>query len=382
MTTADPMTHPEARVMQMMTAAWLSQTISAVTTLGVPDIVREHGALSARELTERHGVDARPDFLERALRACASADIFTEAPDGRFGPTPLCEVLTTTAPGSVRDFVELVGGRWWALFGALPQVLRTGQPQTPPRPRGGSKTADREEQFGRAMKSRVDSTRRAVEHGDFGRARRIVDVGGGFGHLAIAILQAHPRAVAMVLDLPDVIAIAERHAASEDPAVLARLSFVAGDMFVDVPPGDTYVLKSIIHDWDDERCVGVLGNCAAKLPVGGRVLCIDRVLPPMGDTGAAGAKLLDLLMMVSLPGRERTEGGVARAVRTCRAPAHGDRSSRSPLGREPRRGNQDVTAVFVHGVPDTAGVRPAALSGPDRRAAAAILLTLWQEPGR
>jgi hypothetical protein len=157
------------------------------------------------------------------------------------------------------------------------------------------------------MKSRVESTRGALQHGDFARARQVVDVGGGFGHLAIAILQSHPAAAATVLDLPDVVAIAERHAAAEDPNVRARLAFVGGDMFVDVPPGDTYVLKSIIHDWDDQRCIRVLKNCVAMMPAEGRVLCVDRVLPPLGDTTAAGAKLLDMLMMVSLPGHERTE---------------------------------------------------------------------------
>ena len=298
---------PQAQVMQMMTAAWLSQTIAAVTRLGVPDLVGRHGPLSARQLAEQHGVEARPEFLECALRACASAGIFTEAPDGRFGPTPLADVLTSTSPGSVRDFVELIGGRWWALFGALPEALRTGQPQSPPTPPAGPTAAEREEQFGRAMKTRVESTRGTLEHADFGRARRIVDVGGGFGHLAIAILQSHPHAVVTVLDLPEVVAIAERHAATEDPGVRARLTFTGGDMFADLPPGDTYVLKSIIHDWDDERGVRVLSHCAAQLPPDGRVLCVDRVLPPMGDTGATGAKLLDMLMMVSLPGRERTE---------------------------------------------------------------------------
>ena len=83
---------PQAQVMQMMTAAWLSQTIAAVTRLGVPDLVGRHGPLSARQLAEQHGVEARPEFLERALRACASAGIFTEAPDGRFGPNSAAAV--------------------------------------------------------------------------------------------------------------------------------------------------------------------------------------------------------------------------------------------------------------------------------------------------
>ena len=142
---------------------------------------------------------------------------------------------------------------------------------------------------------------------DFGRTRVLVDVGGGFGHLAIALLQRYPAMRARVLDLPEVVAIAERHAAGEDPRILDRLSFVGGDMFAEVPAADTYVLKAIVHDWDDASCLRVLDNCRAQLSDGGRILCGDNVLPPMGDTGGSGTKLLDMLMMVSLPGKERTE---------------------------------------------------------------------------
>ena len=78
-------------------------------------------------------------------------------------------------------------------------------------------------------------------------------------------------------------------------------------MFGDVPPGDTYVLKTIVHDWDDASAARVLHNCRVRLPEQGRVLCVDNVLPPMGDTGASPTKLLDLLMMVTLPGKEGTE---------------------------------------------------------------------------
>jgi len=296
--------------MQMMMGAWTAQTISAVTRLRVPELLDKHGPLTARELTETYGVDAKPDFLERALRVCASVGVFTEAADGRFGPTPLSEVLTPDSPASVNAFVELIGGPWWKLIGALPEALRTGQNQT--RAQAGRepwepRDVDREERFGRAMKSQVESTRGVLEHYDFARARMVVDVGGGFGHLAMAILRRCPSVRATVLDLPDVIAIARRHAAHEDAGVLARLTFIGGDMFADVPPGDVYVLKTVIHDWDDARCVQVLDRCRARLPAGGRIICADKVLPPMGDTGASGSKLLDMLMMVSLPGKERTE---------------------------------------------------------------------------
>jgi len=131
--------------MQMMMGAWTAQTISAVT--------------------ETHGVDAKPDFLERALRVCASVGVFTEAADGRFGPTPLSEVLTPESPASVNAFVELIGGRWWKLIGALPEALQTGQSQAQAltgREPWTAGEADREEQFGRAMRSRVESTRGAT----------------------------------------------------------------------------------------------------------------------------------------------------------------------------------------------------------------------------
>ena len=89
---------PQSTVMQMMMAAWTAQTIATVARLGVADVLHDHGPLTARELTERHRVNARPDLLERALRACASVGVFTEAADGRFGPTPLSGVLVDGAP--------------------------------------------------------------------------------------------------------------------------------------------------------------------------------------------------------------------------------------------------------------------------------------------
>jgi hypothetical protein len=302
--TASTTLPPQATVMQMVMAAWSSQTISAVTRLGVPDLLSAQGPLTARALVSNHHVAARPDLLERALRACASVGIFTESADGRFGPTALSQVLVEGAPGSVRQFVELIGARWWAPFGGLAEVLRSGQPE------GGAPEAAVDggvETFAAAMRSRVESTRGVVEHADLARARLLVDVGGSIGHVSIALLQRHAHLRACVLDFPAVVAVGERLAASERERVRSRLSFVAGDMFVDVPPADTYLVKTIMHDWDDARCVRLLRNCRARLAEGGRILGVDNVLPPMGDTGASSTKLLDMLMMVLLPGKERTE---------------------------------------------------------------------------
>jgi hypothetical protein len=294
---------PQSTVMQMMMASWTAQTIATIARLGVADLLQRHGPLTGGELVERHGVGAKAVMLERALRACASVGIFSESADGRFGPTALSAVLVEDAPGSIRSFVELIGGPWWELFSKLEDTLRTGEPVSSPFEGDRPGT----ERFGKAMRSRVESTRGTVEHADLSGSRAIVDVGGSLGHLAIALLERHPHLTAAVLDLPEVIEVAERQATGLAPAIRSRLSFVAGDMFVDVPAADTYFVKTVMHDWDDARCVRLLVNCRRRLVDGGRVYGVDNVLPPMGDTGASGTKFLDMLMMLSLPGRERTE---------------------------------------------------------------------------
>jgi SAM-dependent methyltransferase len=301
---------PQTVVMQLAMGAWAAQAVAAVTRLGVPDLLHRHGPLDSRALCERHGVAAQPAVLERALRACASLQIFTEDADGRFGPTALSEILTLEAPGSVKRFVEQIGGRWWTLFGGLPEALRTGRHQTKAllgREPWEALSPRETEEFAESMRSRRDSTRAFAERCDLSAARTLVDVGGGLGHVAMAALARHPHLRAVVLDRPEVIPIALRHATAEPPEIRARLRFEAGDMFDDVPAGDTFLLRSIVHDWDDERAARVLRNCRTRLAPGGRILCVDNVLPPLGDTGASGTKLLDLLMLVSLPGRERTE---------------------------------------------------------------------------
>ena len=204
----------------------------------------------------------------------------------------------------MREFVELIGDRWWGPFGALANVLRDGQPQgdTPPEIQDGGVA-----KFAAAMKSRAESTRAVTVHADLARAHTMVDVGGSIGHVSIALLERHPHLRACVLDLPAVVAVGERLAVGEADHVRSRLSFVAGDMFAEVLPADTYLLKTIMHDWDDARCVRLLQNCRARLAEGGRVLGVDNVLPPLGDVNASSTKLLDMLMMVLLPGKERTE---------------------------------------------------------------------------
>ena len=312
--TSRPLHHlsPQAIVMDMVTGAWVAQTLSAVTRLDIPDFLQQDGPLTVHQLIEAHDIQAHPESLERILRACASIGIFTEDADGRFGPTPLSEALTRTAPASVKSFVELYGGSWWQFWAGLPDTLQTGQPQVEAQLGMDYWTycqTNPQEMatFGEAMRSRQEAIQGLLAYYDFTDAQTIIDVGGGFGHVAIALLQQYVHLHATVVDLPDLILLAKQHVANENQDLLSRLSFVGQDMFVTVPPGDVYILSGIIHDWDDRRCQQLLQNCVNQMPSNGRILCIDAILPPMGNTTGSATKLLDINMMLSGPGKERTE---------------------------------------------------------------------------
>jgi len=298
--------------MQMLNGASVAKVLSEVTRLGVPDALKEYGPSTAGELTQR-GTVAHKDALHRALRACAALGIFSEDASGRFGLTAISELLTRSAPGSLKKLTEISGGLLWKVWNGLPEGLQTGLPQA--RAQLGMDFFEyltahpaSMEDFGEAMKANSFNVMAGVlAHYDFSGVRKVVDVGGGFGHLVVSLLERYPRLRGTLFDLPEVIAAAPRQLTIRDSSVAERLEYTAGDMFRDeIPRADAFVLKMIIHDWDDDRCVTVLANCCKRLDPDGRIICIDAVLPPLGDTTEAAGKLLDVNMMLVLPGKERT----------------------------------------------------------------------------
>jgi len=297
--------------MQMVIGGWVSKTISEITQLHVPDLVKKHGPSTALELVERHGVRAHAPSLQRALRACASLGLFTEDAESRYGPTPLSDALTADSPVSIKAITEIFGRSWYTVWGGLGDALRSGEPQ--PKSRLGAEYWDflrsnpkEMEEFGAAMKANSNGSLRGVlELWDFTGVKTVADVGGGFGHLALALLAKYPELRATVLDMPDLEPIVRAQLPS-DPGVTVRFTYQGGEMFADVPAAEVYVMKHIIHDWDDERCVALLQHCVRRMQGDGRVLCVDAVLPPAGDTSGTAAKLLDINMLVFIPGKERT----------------------------------------------------------------------------
>jgi predicted O-methyltransferase YrrM len=305
---------PHAVLVQMVLGSWSAKVLADVTSLNVADVLHQHGPATAAELVQRYGIDANPNALERCLRACAAMGIFSEDSEGRFGPTSMSEPLTSASPVSVKKLVEcFAGNSIWRGFTGLTQSIRTGKPHV--REQLGLewweylKANPQElELFGEAMKSNsIGSMLGVLKFCDFSNSKKIADIGGGFGHLAIALLEKYPHLHGVVVDLPDLIPIAKKQMQFKDATVASRLEYVGGDMFKSVPAADTYIFKHIMHDWDDDHCVRVLRNCHSTMEGDGRLLCIDSVIPPMGDTSGATAKVTDIVMMAFIAGKERTK---------------------------------------------------------------------------
>jgi hypothetical protein len=302
---------PHAMLFEMLFGAWTAKILAEVVRLDVPDALAS-GPMTADELVRKAGVRAHPIALHRALRACAALGIVTEDSVGRFGPTRLSALLTRDTPGTLKRFVEYSGGTLWKVWTGLPEGLATGAPQAPAQL--GMDFFDylaahpkALEEFGETLKAHSAVANIGVmERYDFAGVRRLVDVGAGYGPLTIAVLERYPEIRGVVFDLPEVIDAAPSRMPVESHSVARRLDYAAGDMFKEVPPADAYVLKLILHDWDDASCAAILANVCARLERGGRVICIDNVMPPLGDVSDVPSKLLDVNMMLLLPGKERT----------------------------------------------------------------------------
>jgi len=305
MTVGEP--SPRDALLRMTNAYQVSQAIHVAATLGIADLL-EDGSRSADELAEATGTYA--PSLYRLLRALASVGVFTEQGDGRFGSTPLAEYLRTDAPGSLRAWARLIGQPYvWASWGHLLHSVRTGEPAFPDL-HGTNvwehRAAHPEEGaiFDAAMTDLSAPVAEAVAQSyDFSRIGVLADVGGGEGGLLAAILAANPALRGVLFDQPHVVATAG--ALLERAGVADRCEVVGGSFLETVPEGaDAYLLKSVIHDWDDAAAIEILRTCRAAMADTARLLVVEPVIQPGNEPDRA--KFSDLNMLVMLGGRERT----------------------------------------------------------------------------
>jgi hypothetical protein len=297
-----------AALRQLIMGFRVTQLIYVAAKLGLADRL-EHGPQTPQQLA--HAVGAGPRALYRLLRALASLGVFVETADGAFALTPLAHLLQSNVAGSLRSLALLYGEEWlWQAYGGMLYSVQTGQPAF--EQAHGQPLYDylHDHPSAAALFNQAMSAYSAQEAAailaayDFSGASRVVDVGGGHGALLSALLHEHPHLSGILLDLAPVVAGAQRQLA--DAGLAGRATCVAGDFFEALPSGgDVYLLKSVLHNWDDAAAPRILRTCRQAMARHARLLVVERVIPP-GNTSAE-AKLFDINMMVVVGGQERTE---------------------------------------------------------------------------
>jgi SAM-dependent methyltransferase len=295
-----------AQLSRMIRGYWVSQIVGTLAQLEIADHLAG-GPLECSILAKGIGCD--PDATFRLLRASVNVGLVSMLPDGRFGLTPLGEILRSNVPGSQRDSaIALTAPGHWLPWGRLAEAVRRGERQTlaalggelfdyyEANPGEGSA-------FTGAMANFSDVIARELARAlDTSGLNHVVDIGGASGTSVAGLLEANPALRGTIFERADVVPRAK--AALAERGLSLRCQVVEGDFFKSVPEADLYILKSIVHDWDDEQSVNILRNCARALRPKGRVVLIERVVPEQGDPGVAA--LADINMLVLLTGRERT----------------------------------------------------------------------------
>jgi SAM-dependent methyltransferase len=297
---------PSTQVMQLIwPGAMAAQAIYTAAKLRIAELLVEKPR-TVQDLAQVMAVD--PRSLHRLLRALTSLGIFEETSTGTFRNTPQSDTLRHDVSGSTGAWVLLLGAPFnWKLWGGLEDAVRTGSPASY-HVFGKSFWEHLAENpgdaavFNGAMSAGSQMIAAdTVKAYDFSIFQKIVDVGGGQGELLHAILAAAPQLRGVLYDLPEVVANARVLQSSD---VAGRVEIVGGSFFDSVPPADAYMLKGIIHDWDDIDAIKVLKNCRRSIAAGGKLLISTSLLKSSNEPDRGN--FMDIYMML-LGGRERTE---------------------------------------------------------------------------
>ena len=282
--------------------------IHAVTEIGVADHIAA-GLHDVDALAEATGTDSQ--VLYRVLRALASFGVFVETDDRQFDLTEQARFLCDDPRGTLREFVLYFGSDWRRrTWDELINTLRTGDPCFDlafgePVFEYLQKHPHRAAVYNnvQASNSEILAPQIAAVY-DFSQFGTLMDVGGGHGFLLTAILKTTPGLKGVLFDMPGVSK--EDEGLLEREGVIDRCTIVEGSFFDGVPKGaDAIIMKSIIHDWDDDNATRILEHCRDAVGPDGKVLVCEVLLPGRNDPGVT--KLLDLEMLAISGGRERTE---------------------------------------------------------------------------
>ncbi|MEP6901382.1 MAG: methyltransferase [Actinomycetota bacterium] len=298
-------TPPQAVIMQMAMGFIVSQALAVSARLEIADLLK-NGAKSAEELAEL--TKTHSPSLYRLLRALASVGILRKDAD-KFSNTPLGDVLRSDHPQSMRAALNMMGDpEHWNAHGNMQQSIKTGEiafdytfgmpifPYFAQNPAAAAVFDKSMTSFSAAVAEAVSSTY------NFSKAKTIADIAGGHGILLAKVLQTSPHAKGILFEQPQVL---EGNILQKE-GVAERTTLVSGDFFAEIPVvADIYLMKFIIHDWNDEQSLTILSNLAQSAPQGSRLLLVETVVEE--DSNAPSlSKVMDLNMLVMTGGCERT----------------------------------------------------------------------------
>ena len=287
----------------------VSRAIAVVVGLGIPDLLAG-GPRAVDDLAQT--TETHAGALYRVLRLLAGMDLFEETAPRQFRLTPLGHGLRRDVPGSMGAMALMhLDSAKWRSWDDLLYSVRTGEIAFP-HVHGVEifdylrQHPEAAEVFQQAMTANTARSGAAITQVyDFSGVERIIDVGGGHGLFLATILQAYPALHGVLFDQPEVVAGASTILAAA--GVADRCEIVGGDFFAEVPQGgDIYLLRQIIHDWDDERATLILANCRRAMPSTGKVLVVEGVISEDYQQSLPVLQL-DLEMLVNYGGLQRTE---------------------------------------------------------------------------
>lgn len=299
---------PQAIISQLAMGCFVTKALSLAAKLGIADLLKNE-ARSAEDLAA--ATDSNADAMYRILRALASCGVFTECAPRVFANTAASEMLASERADSMRDMAIWMGEEpHWRVYGEMDHSLKTGET-------AWSKVHGEEvfpylfqtniklgEVFNRAMTSFSAGVAPAIAAAyDTSDIETLVDVAGGHGLLLSAFVKANPNLKGILFDLPSVVEGA--NPTLEKSGAADRIETATGDFFTEVPNGfDAYLMKHIIHDWNDELSIKILEKIHRAMKPDGKVLICEMVVKD-GDAPDM-SKILDLEMLVSPGGKERT----------------------------------------------------------------------------
>lgn len=299
---------PQMTLIELAEGYRISKALEAVAELGIADLLKESPKTSV-ELALATSTHA--PSLYRLLRAMASSGIFREDNQGRFENTPLSEVLCADAPHSVKDSVRFIPNdgsmlAWMRLI----DVLKTGKSSY--KDANGfaaweylQEHPEQAKLFNKTMTFFSSELAPVIlDNYDFSAFKSIVDLGGGEGLLLASILNAYPHLHGVLFDMPSVVEQAKSHL-HQKLGLSNRCEIISGSILEEIPSGyDAYIMKNVLHDWNDEDTCQIFQRCRKALPDHGKLIIFDAVM--LSGNEPQKTKWLDLQMLIAFGSQERT----------------------------------------------------------------------------